>query len=108
MNTQTHTGLHSLRCKYATIRTIHMGGGNVRGKYPRGKCPRGNVRGGNVRIPGATCHRNEKRFCKALRCEKRYIKVRIQYDRLDSVPHQRWRSRLKCVTSKPQAILYAK
>src|SRR6218665_1882754 len=52
MNTQTHTGLHSLRCKYATIRTIHMGG-NVRGKYPRGKCPGGNVGGkcpgGNVR-----------------------------------------------------------
>jgi len=50
MNTQTHRGLHSLRCKYATIRTY---GGNVRGKYPRGemsggKCPGGKCPGGEM------------------------------------------------------------
>src|SRR6218665_3098650 len=36
MNTQTHTGLHSLRCKYATLRTIHMGG-KCRGENVRGE-----------------------------------------------------------------------
>src|SRR6218665_641331 len=44
MNTQTHTGLHSLHCKYATIRTIHMGG-NVGGEMSGGEMSGGEMSG---------------------------------------------------------------
>src|SRR6218665_2936342 len=47
MNTQTHTGQHSLRYKYATIRTIH------RGEMSGGKYPRGEMSGG--KCPGGKC-----------------------------------------------------
>jgi len=36
-----------------------------------------------VLVPSCNC--NEKRFCKALCCEKRYINVRIQYNKSASI-----------------------